>query len=136
MVSTYSSVSGKWEPVSRNTTSMEGSTLTAMSMRTASWNEEAMASLVPNRSTAHDRMSPAGAVSNAFDRSSISACSSAKSVSDTSVSLVTMLTLTTLSVRAPLEPCGRLRIHRHPTALPVPRPCLPLVHHHEENQLR
>ncbi len=99
IVSTYSSVSGKWEPVSRKTTSTVGSTLTAMSMSTASWNEAAMASFDPKRSTAQATIRPAGAVSKAAD------CSSSSLPNFTnSDSLATMLTSTILSVPSPRVP--------------------------------
>ena len=52
---------------------MSGATAVAISMSTASWNEQERASFGPNRSTAQARTRPAGADSKADDCSAISA---------------------------------------------------------------
>src|SRR5580692_6032694 len=125
MVSTYSSVSGKWEPVSKNTTSMVGSTLTAISMSTASWKDAAMANLGPKRSTAQATINPAGADSKA------DACSSISSHNWVNSDLLaTMLTFTTLSLLAsnrlgvgPSGPASRNAVHA---------PSVPVPDHHQE----
>ena len=118
MASTYSSVSGKCEPVSRKTTSMSGSTPTAMSMSTASWNEHEMASFEPNRSTAQARTSPAGAVSKAAARSASSSRNRPTAGSTaSSASLVRLSTTLSFTSTLPLPPGSGAAAVRAPSSL-------------------